>query len=59
MVQPGGIFEKPVGINGEIVLRPIMTLSLTFDHRILDGIPVGLFGNTFDKYIENPDLLHL
>jgi pyruvate dehydrogenase E2 component (dihydrolipoamide acetyltransferase) len=59
MVQPGGISERPVVINGEIVIRPIMTMSITFDHRILDGNPVGRFSSLFQEYIENPELLHL
>ncbi len=59
MVQPGGINDKPVAVDGEIVIRPIMTLSLTFDHRVLDGVPVGLFGNAFGKYVYNPELLLL
>jgi 2-oxoacid dehydrogenases acyltransferase (catalytic domain) len=31
------IKEKPVVVNGEIVIRPIMVVALTYDHRLLDG----------------------
>jgi len=59
MVQPGAIFEKPVAVDGDVVIRPAMTLSFTWDHRILDGAPIGQFVGVFKEYIENPDLLLL
>lgn len=31
------IKEKPVVVNGEIVIRPVMVVALTYDHRLLDG----------------------
>ena len=31
------IKEKPVVVNGQIVIRPIMVVALTYDHRLLDG----------------------
>ena len=31
------IEERPVAINGEVVIRPMMYLALTYDHRIIDG----------------------
>ena len=31
------IKDKPVVVNGEIVIRPIMVVALTYDHRLLDG----------------------
>jgi pyruvate/2-oxoglutarate dehydrogenase complex dihydrolipoamide acyltransferase (E2) component len=31
------IKERPVVVNGQIVIRPIMTVALTYDHRLLDG----------------------
>ena len=39
----GRIVEKPVVRSGEIVIRPTMVLSLTFDHRIVDGAPAARF----------------
>ena len=42
----GRIVEKPAVCRGEIVPRPLMTLSLTFDHRIIDGAPAGEFLRT-------------
>ncbi|WP_019124008.1 dihydrolipoamide acetyltransferase family protein [Brevibacillus massiliensis] len=50
----GRIHEKPVGVGGEIVLRPMMTLSLSFDHRVIDGAPAAAFLQTVKEVLENP-----
>ncbi|UOF90397.1 2-oxo acid dehydrogenase subunit E2 [Fodinisporobacter ferrooxydans] len=50
----GRIQEKPVGVNGTIVLRPMMTLSLSFDHRVIDGAPAAEFLQTVKDILENP-----
>ena len=42
----GRIVEKPVVHRGEIVRRSMMTLSLTFDHRLIDGAPAAQFLQT-------------
>ena len=39
----GRVAERPVVIAGEVVARPMITLTLVFDHRALDGHPAGLF----------------
>ena len=39
----GRVVERAVVISGQIVARPMMTLTLVFDHRALDGHPAGLF----------------
>ena len=39
----GRVAERPVVVAGEIVARPMMTLTLVFDHRALDGHPAGIF----------------
>lgn len=39
----GRIIEKPAVHNGAIAIRSLMTLSLTFDHRIIDGAPAAAF----------------
>lgn len=43
IVQPGQALPRPVVRDGQIVVRTMMPVSLTFDHRILDGEPVGRF----------------
>jgi pyruvate dehydrogenase E2 component (dihydrolipoamide acetyltransferase) len=39
----GRIVDKPVAVAGEVQVRPMMWLSLTFDHRIVDGAPAARF----------------
>ncbi|HVN26995.1 MAG TPA: 2-oxo acid dehydrogenase subunit E2, partial [Candidatus Binataceae bacterium] len=39
----GRIVEKPAIYRGEMTRRAMMTLSLTFDHRVIDGAPAALF----------------
>lgn len=57
LIQPGSIVEKPVVRDGEIVVRSMMSLSVTWDHRILDGVPVGRLINKIAEFMECPELL--
>jgi len=50
----GQIKEKPVVVNGEVAIRSMVTLSLVFDHRIIDGAPAARFLQALVKMIENP-----
>lgn len=50
----GRIQEKPVALNGEITIRSMMTLSLSFDHRIIDGAPAAAFITDLKDVLENP-----
>jgi pyruvate/2-oxoglutarate dehydrogenase complex dihydrolipoamide acyltransferase (E2) component len=59
IVLTGGIFEKPMAVNGDVVVRPMMTTSITFDHRVMDGAPIHTFLSKFKAFIEQPELLHL
>lgn len=49
--------EKPVVVDGEIVVRSMMHLSVTFDHRALDGVPVAEFIRTLKGKLEAPESL--
>ncbi len=51
----GRIVEKPVAAQGLIVVRPMVGLSLTVDHRIIDGAPAARFLHTLKQMLENPD----
>lgn len=53
------IQRKPVVREEEIVIRDILTLSLSFDHRIIDGAASVRFMNHIRRLIENPELLML
>jgi pyruvate dehydrogenase E2 component (dihydrolipoamide acetyltransferase) len=53
----GRTVEKPVARGGEIKIKPMAWLSLSSDHRIVDGAAAGLFLNHIQKIIENPAFL--
>ena len=53
----GRILKKPVVHEDEIVVRSMLTLSLTFDHRVIDGAPAAQFLQTVSGYIQDPYLL--
>lgn len=50
----GRIVDKPVARNGEILIRPMMTLTLSIDHRVLDGALGAQFLQSMKHYLENP-----
>ncbi len=53
----GRTVEKPVVQGGEIKIKPMAWLSLSSDHRIVDGATAALFLNHIKKLLENPTLL--
>ncbi|KAI6756193.1 hypothetical protein HG530_011929 [Fusarium avenaceum] len=53
------IRQEVVAINGEAVIRPMMYISLTYDHRLIDGREAVTFLNTVKKYIEDPSRMLL
>ncbi len=48
------IVDRPVVVDGEIVIRPIMYLALTYDHRIVDGKSAVTFLVTIKELLEDP-----
>ena len=53
----GRVVEKPVARNGQVVVEPRIALSLSFDHRIIDGAPGAAFLKTIKDMIEEPELM--
>ncbi len=53
------IREEAVVVNGELKIKPVMNLSLTADHRAVDGAVAAEFLAKFKEYIEKPGLLLL
>jgi pyruvate dehydrogenase E2 component (dihydrolipoamide acetyltransferase) len=53
----GRIVEKPVARSGQVVIEPRLALSLSFDHRIIDGAPGAAFLKTIKDLIEEPALM--
>jgi pyruvate dehydrogenase E2 component (dihydrolipoamide acetyltransferase) len=49
--------KKPAVHNDQIAIRSMMTLSLTWDHRVVDGAPASEFLNTLGRYLEQPTLI--
>jgi 2-oxoglutarate dehydrogenase E2 component (dihydrolipoamide succinyltransferase) len=53
------IQERPIALNGEVVIRPMMYLALTYDHRVVDGREAVSFLKTIKEVIEDPTRLFL
>jgi pyruvate dehydrogenase E2 component (dihydrolipoamide acetyltransferase) len=53
----GAIEEKPAVVDGQIVPRPLMTVTLTCDHRVVDGAPAAEFLATLKAFLEEPGLM--
>ena len=53
------IVDEVKVINGEITIKPMMNLSLTADHRVVDGAVAAVFMARLKEYIEKPGLLLL
>lgn len=51
------IQERPIAINGQVVVRPMMYLALSYDHRIIDGRESVSFLVRVKELLENPELL--
>ena len=52
------IIERPVAVDGQVVIRPMMYLALSYDHRIIDGKESVGFLVAIKEALENPvDLL--
>ncbi len=52
----GATVDRPVAREGEVVVRPMMTVTLTVDHRAVDGGPAAAFLGTVKTFLEDPAL---
>ena len=50
----GAILEKPVAIDRQVVVRPVMKVTLTYDHRVIDGATAARFLNRLRELAEAP-----
>jgi pyruvate dehydrogenase E2 component (dihydrolipoamide acetyltransferase) len=55
----GELKQRPVVRDGEVEAAYTLPISLSIDHRIVDGADAANFANTFIEYVENPELLLL
>ena len=53
----GKIDRVPVVEDDAVVIRPIMVLSLSYDHRVIDGAPAAQFLQRIKQLMQNPYLL--
>lgn len=54
-----GIHDTPVIKNGQVVAGKTMNMTLSADHRVIDGVAAAEFMKTLQKYLENPSILLL
>ena len=57
IVGVGRAVDRPAVFDGQVVVRKLMTLSLTFDHRVTDGAPAMRFLRTLADYLEEPAMI--
>ncbi len=57
IIGTSSIVDKAVVVDGEIVIRPIMPISLSFDHRVMNGAQPAQFVNRFNDLLTNPELI--
>jgi len=57
LVGPSTPIERPVVRKGKIVVRTMLPISATFDHRILDGEPFSRFAQALHEMLETPELM--
>ena len=53
------ILERPIAVDGEVSIRPMMYLALTYDHRIIDGKEAVQFLVSIKQSLEDPGRLLL
>jgi len=57
--QPGSPIEQPVVVDGQIVVRSMLPCGLSFDHRAVDGAPIGRFVQKLIDLLGHPELMLL
>jgi pyruvate dehydrogenase E2 component (dihydrolipoamide acetyltransferase) len=57
IVAVGATEDRAVPVDGEVVVRPLLTLTATFDHRAVDGAPAADFLQTVKELLEEPGLM--
>jgi pyruvate dehydrogenase E2 component (dihydrolipoamide acetyltransferase) len=55
----GGYSDTPVAVDGQVVIRPVMYHHLTYDHRVVTGADIAVFGGTLHRLMLNPGALFL
>jgi pyruvate dehydrogenase E2 component (dihydrolipoamide acetyltransferase) len=53
----GTIIDKAVVREGQVIIRPMVNISLTYDHRAIDGAEAGKFMRTLKRMLESPEFI--
>ena len=54
LVLVGAVTQRPTAVAGQVVIRPILTLTATFDHRYADGFQAAKFAQAVQEYCADP-----
>lgn len=54
IIGPNKIVERPMVVNGAVVIRKMMNLSISCDHRVVDGYDAASFVQALKRRIETP-----
>jgi pyruvate dehydrogenase E2 component (dihydrolipoamide acetyltransferase) len=57
MIGVGAIVERPWVVEGGVIAQPVVTVTLSADHRVSDGHRGGLFLNALDRLLQEPETL--
>jgi pyruvate dehydrogenase E2 component (dihydrolipoamide acetyltransferase) len=57
LVSFGKIMDRPIAVNREVVVRSVLTATLSADHRAVDGHRAGLFLSAVDRHLQQPERL--
>ncbi|XP_046829543.1 dihydrolipoyllysine-residue succinyltransferase component of 2-oxoglutarate dehydrogenase complex, mitochondrial [Vespa crabro] len=52
-----GVFDRPIAVKGQVVIRPMMYVALTYDHRLIDGREAVMFLRKIKDAIEDPRII--
>jgi pyruvate/2-oxoglutarate dehydrogenase complex dihydrolipoamide acyltransferase (E2) component len=54
LVCIGAVTQRPMAVSGQVVVRPVLTLTATFDHRYVDGYHASRFAKAVQEYCAHP-----
>lgn len=52
-----GVFDRPIAVKGQVVIRPMMYVALTYDHRLIDGREAVVFLKKIKEAVEDPRII--
>jgi len=59
LMAVGSVKDRPVAVEGKVEVRPVMTIGVTFDHRLIDGVHAAEMAREFKHCFERPEELLL